>query len=145
MSASFVISGGDNQPVAELHGAVDLRDRLHRFLLGAISEQNGSNQNWKWVFPDPSFILQTGCIWLLMHSLFLSTGPGMIEKLNVKRLNSSKFLVSWDPPPVHGGAINYYELSIQLVDGSNNSMNQKHNTTGEFCFQISRCPFWNNI
>jgi Fibronectin type III domain len=56
----------------------------------------------------------------------------MIEKLNVKRLNSSKFLVSWDPPPVHGGFINYYELSIQLVDGSNNSMNQKHNTSGEF-------------
>lgn len=58
----------------------------------------------------------------------------MIEKLNVKRLNASKFLVSWDPPPVHGGFINYYELSIQLVDGSNNSLNQKHNTSGEYSY-----------
>jgi hypothetical protein len=48
--------------------------------------------------------------------LIFFAGPGMIEKMSVKWLNASKFLVSWDPPPVHGGLINYYELSIRLVD-----------------------------
>jgi len=55
----------------------------------------------------------------------------MIDKLNVKRMNASKFLVSWDPPQVRGGHIDYYELSIQLVDGSNNSMNENYKTNGK--------------
>ncbi|XP_059488717.1 cytokine receptor isoform X2 [Neocloeon triangulifer] len=66
--------------------------------------------------------------------------PGMIERLIVKRVNASKFLVWWEPPPVHGGHIDFYELSVQVVDGSNNSMNKKYtNNVTELIVPVTDC------